>query len=91
MGYRPAARVRVATEANTRTSLTISRYGTDDRVANPGDLLLTANLGDGPTGVRVELLILGRDMAGLAQYVNEAAADYEANREWLAAPASRPA
>jgi hypothetical protein len=81
----------VATEANDRTSLTIRDHATDDRCVNPGDLLLIANLGESSTGIRVELLLLGRDMAGLAEYVNRAAAEYAANAEWLAAPVSRPA
>ena len=89
--FRPSARIGLAFQGQDRTRLNLYGYGDDPRVPNPGDLLVTAGLGDAD-GALVELtmLIHGRDMAQLAAKAATAAAEYATNSEWLAAPVTRP-
>lgn len=87
---RPAARVAVKVQAHDRTRLRILSFGDDDRVPNPGDLLLIADIGDANNGlVELGVLIMGREMNQLVDAVNEALELYERNREWLSQPVTR--
>lgn len=90
MSSRPAARVAFKVQGHDKTRLTIYRYGEDDRVPNPGDLLLVSSIGDSVSSVaELAILLPGRDMQLLAETVNEAALTYEANKEWLSAPVTK--
>ena len=62
-------------------------YGEDERVANPGDLLIESRIG---AGAEAEVLVVtyfrGREIAALADVALACVADYDANVEWLSAP-----
>jgi hypothetical protein len=89
---RPAVRVAFKVQGHDRTRLRILAFGEDDRVPNPGDLLLIADIGDANNGVaELGVLIMGREMNQLVEAVVEALALYEENRDWLSAPVTRPA
>lgn len=87
---RPAARVAVKVQAHDRTRLRVLAWGDDDRVPNPGDLLLIADIGDANSGlVELGVLIMGREMNQLVDAVNEAVDLYEQNKAWLSEPVTR--
>jgi hypothetical protein len=77
-------------QGHDKTRLTIHKYGDDDRVPNPGDLLITSTIGD-PSSLVTEVgfLIAGRDMALFAREANAAVLEYESNKQWLSAPVSK--
>lgn len=86
-GDRPSAMVAVRTQASERVRLRVLRYGEDDRIPNPGDLLILANMGDALSQlVELAVVIPGRDMQTMARAVNAAVLEYEANKAWLQAP-----
>jgi hypothetical protein len=80
----------VKIQAHERTRLRVLRYGEDDRVPNPGDLLLVSTVGDGINGsIEMAVLINGREMAELAKDVNAAVLEWEANKDWLSEPVTK--
>lgn len=87
---RPSARVAVKIQAHERTRLRVLSYGEDDRVPNPGDLLLVSTVGDGINGsIEMAVLIHGNEMELLARDVNKAVLDFKENEDWLRQPATR--
>lgn len=87
---RPSARVAVKIQAHQSTRIRVLAYGEDDRVPNPGDLLLISTVGDGVNGsIEMAVLLRGHEMSLLARDVNAAAMLFEANKEWLRQPATR--
>lgn len=87
----PAARVGVAVQSRSTTRLRVFHYGQSELIANPGDLLIVSSLGEAGTHIEFSMLIPGREMSTFARDVNQASMMYEANRDWLSAPASRSA
>ena len=84
---RPAAKVTFRTEGQSRTRLRVLAYGEDDRVPNPGDLLIVATMGDTTQGaVEMTLLLAGRDMAALLPAIQGAVKAYAENADWLQEP-----
>lgn len=86
---RPAAavgaRVGLNVTARGETRVRVYGYGEHPEVPNPGHLLLIART----EGAEIALMLRGRDMSALARAVNEAAALYADNAEWLSAPVTR--
>ena len=69
-------------------------FGEDERIVNPGDLLIEAEevmQGDrlGGNVTRFEIQIAGRDIENLLAQVQRAAYLYRENKEWLSEPVSR--
>ena len=87
----PAARVGVAVQSRNTTRLRVFHYGENPLIANPGDLLIVSTLGEAGTHIEFSVLIPGREMGLFARDVNRASMVYEANRDWLSAPATRSA
>ena len=85
----PAARVGVAVQSRNTTRLRVFHYGENPLIANPGDLLIVSTLGEAGTHIEFSVLIPGREMGLFARDVNRASMVYEANRDWLSAPATR--
>lgn len=87
---KPSARVAVKIQAHERTRLRVLSYGEDDRVPNPGDLLLVSTVGDGINGtIEMAVLIHGNEMELFARDVNKAVLDFKANEDWLRQPVTR--
>ena len=88
------ARMRSISEVNIKTKLRALVFGEDDRVINPGDILLemaSEGSGDrlGQNAQKFEIYIAGRDIEGLLGQVQRAAYLYRVNEEWLSEPSSR--
>ena len=88
------ARMRSISEVNIKTKLRALVFGEDDRVINPGDILLemaSEGSGDrlGQNAQKFEIYIAGRDIEGLLGQVERAAYLYRVNKEWLSQPSSR--
>ena len=88
------ARMRSISEVNIKTKLRALVFGEDDRVINPGDILLemaSEGSGDrlGQNAQKFEIYIAGRDIQGLLGQVERAAYLYRVNQEWLSEPSSR--
>ena len=88
------ARMRSISEVNIKTKLRALVFGEDDRVINPGDILLemaSEGSGDrlGQNAQKFEIYIAGRDIEGLLGQVQRAAYLYRVNKEWLSEPSSR--
>lgn len=88
------ARMRSISEVNIKTKLRALVFGEDDRVINPGDILLemaSEGSGDrlGQNAQKFEIYIAGRDIQGLLGQVERAAYLYRVNKEWLSEPSSR--
>jgi len=83
------ARVSVVLSTKASTGVSLLHYGEDPRIPNPGDLLLVSFLGD-QGGIEFAVLIPGSRMGIVAAAAFIALDDYEANKEWLTAPASTP-
>ena len=88
------ARMRSISEVNIKTKLRALVFGEDDRVINPGDILLemaSEGSGDrlGQNAQKFEIYIAGRDIEGLLGQVERAAYLYRVNKEWLNEPSSR--
>jgi len=89
-----SARIRTTSEVNVKTNLKVSVFGEDERIVNPGDLLIEAEevtQGDrlGGNVTRFEIQIAGRDIENLLAQVQRAAYLYRENKEWLSEPSSR--
>ena len=85
----PSARVGVAVNSKNTTRLRVFHYGEHVLIANPGDLLIVSMLGEAGASIEFSMLIPGREMGLFARDVNRASMVYEANRDWLSAPATR--
>ena len=88
------ARMRSVSEVNIKTKLRALVFGEDDRVINPGDILLemaAQGSGDnfGRNAQKFEIYIAGRDIEGLLGQVERAAYLYRVNKDWLSEPSSR--
>jgi hypothetical protein len=75
-------------ETNFQGRIRALVFGEDDRVINPGDMILEmehSNPGDrlGNNAERFEIYIAGREMAGLLGQVTRAADLFTLNAEWL--------
>ena len=86
-----SGRIRATTEVNFKSSMVAFVFGEDDRVVNPGDLLLVmsqSESGDRDQGNcrKFEITVNGRQMAGLLSQITRAADLYKDNQEWLNSP-----
>lgn len=91
-----SGRIRATTEVNFKSSMVAFVFGEDDRVVNPGDLLLVMSQsepGDRTQGNirKFEININGNQMAGLLDQVKRAANLFKLNKDWLLEPATKPA
>jgi len=91
-----SGRIRATTEVNFKSSMVAYVYGEDDRVVNPGDLLLVMSQSEpgdrNQSNIRkFEISVNGNQMASLLAQVKRAADLFELNEEWLRNPASKPA
>lgn len=91
-----AGRIRATTEVNFKSRMDTYVFGEDDRVVNPGDLLIVmseAGPGDrlGNNIRQFEIVVNGDQMSGLLEAVTRAKDLYDLNRGWLKSPASTPA
>lgn len=94
MSRQSPARIRTTSEVNVKTNLKALVFGEDERIINPGDLLLVAEASEkgdrlGANVDRFEVSIAGRDIEGLLVQVERAAYLYRQNQDWLSQPATR--
>jgi hypothetical protein len=91
----PSGTVTVTSSAVTNGRLTCYGYGQDDRVINPGDLLILGsnfhqeNMKQIETEIAIRLR--GRDLSYFFDHIVDALRLWQDNKDWLQAPASRPA
>ena len=88
-----SGRIRATTEVNFKSSMRALVFGEDDRVINPGDLLIEMSSTDpgdrlGKNIRKFEIYVNGDQMAGLQDQVNRAAELFAMNENWLKLPAS---
>ena len=86
-----SGRIRATTEVNFKSSMIAFVFGEDDRVVNPGDLLLVMRQSepgdrDQKNCRKFEITVNGRQMAGLLEQIKRAADLYKDNQEWLNSP-----
>ena len=90
----PSGTVTVTSSAVTNGRLTCYGYGQDDRVINPGDLLILGSnfMRDGSKVIETEIAIRlrGRDLSYFFDHVVDALRMWQENKDWLQAPASQP-
>jgi len=90
----PSGTVTVTTSAVTNGRLTCYGYGQDDRVINPGDMLILGSnfMRDGSKVIETEIAIRlrGRDINYFFDHVVDALRLWQENKDWLQAPASQP-
>jgi hypothetical protein len=91
-----SGRIRATTEVNFKSSMLAFVFGEDDRVVNPGDLLLVMSQsepGDRNQGNirKFEIYVNGNQMSGLLNQVKRAADLFKLNEDWLRTPATTPA
>jgi hypothetical protein len=90
----PSGTVTVTSSAVTNGRLTCYGYGQDDRVINPGDLLIVGsnfhreNMKEIETEIAIRLR--GRDLSYFFDHVVDALRLWQENKAWLQAPASQP-
>jgi len=90
----PSGTVTVTTSAVTNGRLTCYGYGQDDRVINPGDLLILGsnfhqeNMKQIETEIAIRLR--GRDLSYFFDHIVDALRLWQENKDWLQAPASQP-
>jgi len=90
----PSGTVTVTSSAVTNGRLTCYGYGQDDRVINPGDLLIVGsnfhqeNMKQIETDIAIRLR--GRDLSYFFDHVIDALRLWQDNKDWLQAPASQP-
>jgi len=90
-----AGRIRAMTEVNFKSRMETFVFGQDDRVINPGDLLIV--MSESAPGDRLgnnlrqfEIMVNGDQMSGLLAAVTRAKDLYDLNHGWLKSPASTP-
>ena len=86
-----SGRIRATTEVNFKSVMTAFVFGEDDRVINPGDMLLVMSESapgdrDQSNCRKFEITINGRQMAGLLGQITRASNLYKENQEWLSTP-----
>lgn len=90
----PTGTVTVTTSAVSNGRLTCYGYGQDDRVINPGDLLIVGSNFHQENMKRIEteiaIRLRGRDLSYFFDHVVDALRLWQENRAWLEAPASQP-
>lgn len=90
----PSGMIEVVSNARLEGKLSIYGYGQDERIPNPGDLLIvTTNwIKENARTQEIEfsLRIRGRDMALFVEAAKEALMLWNDNRHWLQAPISNP-
>jgi len=90
----PSGMIEVVSNARLEGKLSIYGYGQDDRIPNPGDLLIvTTNwIKENARNQEIEfsLRIRGRDMALFVEAAKEALLLWNDNKHWLQAPMSNP-
>ena len=90
----PSGMIEVVSNARLEGKLSIYGYGQDDRIPNPGDLLIvTTNwIKENARTQEIEfsLRIRGRDMALFVEAAKEALLLWNDNKHWLQAPMSNP-
>ena len=90
----PSGTVTVTSSAVTHGRLTCYGYGQDDRVINPGDMLIVGSnfMRDGSKVIETEIAIRlrGRDLSYFFDHVVDALRMWQENKDWLQAPASQP-
>jgi hypothetical protein len=94
MTFHTSGHIRSTNETNFQGRIRALVFGEDDRVINPGDMILEmehSNPGDrlGNNAERFEIYIAGREMAGLLGQITRAADLFTLNAEWLLSPSSR--
>ena len=94
MTFHTSGHIRSTNETNFQGRIRALVFGEDDRVINPGDMILEmehSNPGDrlGNNAERFEIYIAGREMAGLLDQITRAADLFTLNAEWLLSPSSR--
>ena len=92
--FNPTGHIRSTTETNFKGRIRALVFGEDNRIINPGDMILEmeqVKQGDqlGGSVDRFEIYIAGRDMAGLLDQVTIAHELFKLNAEWLLQPSSR--
>ena len=92
--FNSTGHVRSTTETNFKGRIRALVFGEDNRIINPGDMILEmeqVKQGDrlGGSFDRFEIYIAGRDMAGLLDQVTRAHELFKLNAEWLLQPSSR--
>jgi len=90
----PSGMIEVVSNARLEGKLNVYGYGTDDRIPNPGDLLIvTTNwIKENARTQEIEfsLRIRGRDMALFVSAAQEALHLWNDNKHWLQASMSQP-
>ena len=94
MTFHTSGHIRSTNETNFQGRIRALVFGEDDRVINPGDMILEmehSNPGDrlGNNAERFEIYIACREMAGLLGQITIAADLFTLNAEWLLSPSSR--
>ena len=92
----PSGRIRATTEVNFKSSMVAYVFGEDDRVVNPGDLLLVMSQsepGDRNQGNirKFEISVNGNQMGALLAQVIRAHDLFDLNEEWLQKAVTTPA
>jgi hypothetical protein len=91
----PSGFFEVVSSARMDGKLELFGFGQDDRAINPGDLVIvtTQYLKDGFKNqeIQASLKLRGRDMWLFVQAAQQALELWESNKDYLQAPASRPA
>lgn len=75
-------RISAVSRVDMRTRFNVFKFGDNEKVINPGDLLIQGEKGDNAVQ-GFELYISGRDMEQLLRSVKTASELYELNKEWL--------
>jgi hypothetical protein len=90
----PSGMIEVTSNARLEGKLNVFGYGQDDRIPNPGDLLIvTTNwIKENARNQEIEfaLRVRGRDMWLFAAAAQEALEMWENNKHWLQAPMNQP-
>ena len=90
----PSGTVTVTSSAVTNGRLTCYGYGQDDRVINPGDMLIVGSNfmreGSKVTETEICIRLRGRDINYFFDHVVDALRLWQENKDWLQAPASQP-
>ena len=90
----PSGTVTVTSSAVTNGHLTCYGYGQDDRVINPGDMLIVGSNfmreGSKVTETEICIRLRGRDINYFFDHVVDALRLWQENKDWLQAPASQP-
>jgi hypothetical protein len=90
----PSGMIEVTSNARLEGKLNVFGYGQDDRIPNPGDLLIvTTNwIKENARNQEIEfaLRIRGRDMELFVSAAQEALQLWNDNKHWLQAPMSQP-